>query len=40
MELKAVEVAHSRKCLKGSADREALIQIYDALFASIEDRIK
>lgn len=40
MELKAVEIAHSRKWIKGSADRDALIQIYDALFASIEARIK
>ncbi|MDP3638281.1 MAG: methyl-accepting chemotaxis protein [Azonexus sp.] len=40
MEMKAVEIAHSRKWLKGSADREALIQIYDSLFASIEDRMK
>lgn len=40
MELKAVEIAHSRKWVKGSADRDALINIYDALFASIEARIK
>lgn len=39
MEKKAVEIAHSRKWVKGSADREALIQIYDSLFASIEQRI-
>ena len=40
MEKEAVEIAHSRQWVKGSADREALINIYDALFASIEQRIK
>jgi methyl-accepting chemotaxis protein len=40
MEKKAVKIAHSRNWVKGSADREALIEIYDALFASIENRIK
>ena len=40
MEKKAVEIAHSRKWMKGSADREALIEIYDSLFASIEARMK
>ena len=39
MELEAVEIAHSRKWIKGSADRDALIQIYDSLFASIEQRM-
>ena len=40
LEKKAVTIAHSKNWVKGSADREALIEIYDALFASIEDRIK
>ena len=39
MEKKAVKIAHSKNWVKGSADREALIEIYDALFASIENRI-
>ncbi len=38
-EKKAVEIAHSRQWVKGSADREALISIYDSLFASIEQQI-
>lgn len=40
MEKQVVEIASTRSWLKGSADREALINIYDALFASIEQRIK
>jgi len=40
MELKAIEIAQSRKWVKGSADRDALINIYDALFANIEAQIK
>lgn len=40
MEKKAAKIAHSKNWVKGSADREALIEIYDALFASIENRIK
>lgn len=40
LEAKAVEIAQSRKWVKGSADRQALIEIYDSLFASIESRIK
>ena len=39
MEQKAAKVAHSRQWVKGSADREALIEIYDSLFASIEQQI-
>jgi len=39
MEKKVVEIANTRSWVKGSADREALIHIYDALFASIEERI-
>lgn len=38
-EKKAVEIAQSRQWVKGSADREALISIYDSLFASIEQQI-
>lgn len=40
MEQKAFKIANSRNWVKGSADREALIDIYDALFSSIEARIK
>ena len=40
MEKRVVEIASTRSWVKGSADREALINIYDALFASIEQRIK
>ena len=39
MEKRVVEIASTRSWVKGSADREALIDIYDALFASIEQRI-
>lgn len=39
MEKKAVKIVHSKNWVKGSADRDALIEIYDALFASIENRI-
>ena len=40
MEKRVVEIASTRSWVKGSTDREALINIYDALFASIEQRIK
>lgn len=39
LEKQAVEIAESRHWIKGSADREALIQIYDSLFASIENQM-
>ena len=35
-EQEAAQIASSRKWIKGSADREALVHIYDNLFANIE----
>jgi methyl-accepting chemotaxis protein len=40
MEQEAVKIARSRRWIKGSADREALVAIYDKLFASIEERMR
>jgi methyl-accepting chemotaxis protein len=39
MEQQAVGLARTRKWVKGSADREALVQIYDRLFEDIEARM-
>lgn len=38
-EKKAIDIAHARKWVKGSKDREALIEIYDTLFNNIEQQI-
>ncbi|MDK9724459.1 MAG: methyl-accepting chemotaxis protein [Sterolibacteriaceae bacterium MAG5] len=40
LEQKALSIASSRQWVKGSADREALIEIYDSLFASIESQMR
>jgi methyl-accepting chemotaxis protein len=40
LEQKALAIAGARNWVKGSADREALIDIYDTLFQSIEDQMK
>jgi len=40
MEQEAVSLASTGKWVKGSEDREALIQIYDRVFANIESQIK
>ncbi len=40
LENQAVEIARSRQWVKGSTDREALIAIYDNLFANIEQQIR
>ncbi len=40
MERQAVQIASERKWIKGGADREALIEIYDSLFATIESQMK
>ncbi len=39
MEQEAVKIARSRRWVKGSHDREALVAIYDRLFAGIESRM-
>lgn len=39
-EREAVGIARSRRWIKGSADRDALIAIYDRLFANIEEQIQ
>ena len=39
MEQEAARIVRSRKWVKGSADREALVAIYDKLFANIEERM-
>lgn len=39
MEKEAVKIARSRKWIKGSADREAMVAIYDTLFANIEQQM-
>ncbi|MCB1955267.1 MAG: chemotaxis protein [Rhodocyclaceae bacterium] len=39
MERQGVQIASERKWIKGGADREALIEIYDRLFASIESQM-
>ncbi|HJW03214.1 MAG TPA: methyl-accepting chemotaxis protein [Azospira sp.] len=40
MEQEAVAIVQSGNWVKGSADREALVQIYDTLFANIERQIR
>jgi hypothetical protein len=40
MERQALNLASERHWIKGSADREALIEIYDNLFANIEDQMR
>ena len=40
MEQEAAKIARSRKWVKGSADREALVAIYDSLFANIEQQMR
>jgi methyl-accepting chemotaxis protein len=40
MERHALTLASERHWVKGSADREALIEIYDRLFANIEEQIR
>ena len=40
MEQQAARIARSRKWVKGSADREALVAIYDRLFANIESQMR
>jgi methyl-accepting chemotaxis protein len=39
MEQEAAKIARSRKWIKGSADRDALVAIYDSLFANIEKQM-
>jgi hypothetical protein len=39
MEQEAAKIVQSRKWVKGSTDREALVAIYDKLFANIEERM-
>lgn len=39
LEQQAVEIVQDRNWIKGSADRQALIQIYDSLFTSIEEQM-
>ena len=39
LEQQAVSLGRTRKWVKGSADREALVQIYDRLFEGIETRM-
>ena len=40
MEREAPRIARSRKWIKGSGDREALVAIYDRLFANIESQMR
>ncbi|MEW6163820.1 MAG: methyl-accepting chemotaxis protein [Pseudomonadota bacterium] len=40
MERQALAMADGRHWIKGSADREALIEIYDELFANIEQQLR
>jgi hypothetical protein len=40
MEKQALTLASERHWMKGSADREALIEIYDELFANIEQQLR
>jgi methyl-accepting chemotaxis protein len=40
MERKALALASERNWIKGSADREALVEIYDKLFANIEEQLR
>lgn len=40
MEQQAVSIVRSRRWVKGSADREALVDIYDSLFANIEAQMR
>jgi hypothetical protein len=39
-EKEAVQIVGNRQWIRGSADREALVQIYDSLFASIEAQMR
>ena len=39
IEQEAIAVVESRKWVKGSADRDALVDIYDRLFANIESQM-
>ncbi|HEX8989928.1 MAG TPA: methyl-accepting chemotaxis protein [Rhodocyclaceae bacterium] len=39
LEKKALTIAGARKWIKGSEDRDTLVDIYDKLFASIEDQM-
>ena len=39
-EQEAVQIANARQWVKGSTDREALVQIYDQLFANIEAQMR
>jgi methyl-accepting chemotaxis protein len=39
-EQKALKLVNDRQWIKGSADREALIEIYDQLFANIEEQLR
>jgi hypothetical protein len=39
LEQKALTIAQSRTWVKGSKDREALIEIYEMLFANIEGQM-
>jgi len=40
MEQRALTLASTRNWIKGSADREALIEIYDQLFANVEEQLR
>lgn len=40
MEQEAIKIARSRRWIKGSADRDALVAIYDTLFANIESQMR
>ena len=40
MEREAIKIARSRRWIKGSADRDALVAIYDTLFANIESQMR
>ncbi|KAB2965039.1 methyl-accepting chemotaxis protein [Zoogloea sp.] len=40
IEKQALQLAQTRKWVKGSRDREALVEIYDRLFASIERQMR
>jgi len=40
MEQEAIKIARSRRWVKGSTDRDALVAIYDTLFANIESQMR
>ena len=40
MEQEAIKIARSRRWIKGSNDRDALVAIYDTLFANIESQMR